>query len=83
MALNMEKDYSGTVPNATYIALITIMCLGFPFKLLPPVAKGVQSTDGRPVVLQRQPSLASVFEASKRIFSKTWVWALIHLIICA
>lgn len=83
LALNAEKNYRGGVTNATYIALMTLMCLGFPFALLLPTAAKVQRTDGRSVVLQKQPSLASEFRVLKSIFSKTWVWALIPLIIYA
>ncbi len=83
LALNVEKDYRGVVTNATYIALMTLMCLGFPFALLLPTANKVQRTDGRSVVLRKQPSLASEFKVLKSIFSKSWVWALIPLIIYA
>lgn len=83
LALNAEKDYRGGVTNATYITLMTIMCLGFPFALLLPTANKVQRTDGRSVVLQKQPSLAGEFKVLQSIFSKSWVWALIPLIIYA
>lgn len=83
LALNVEKDYRGGVTNATYITLMTLMCLGFPFALLLPPASKVDRTDGRTVVLQKQPSLASEFKVLKSIFSKLWVWALIPLIIYA
>lgn len=83
LALNSEKDYRGGVTNATYITLMTIMCLGFPFALLLPTAAKVQRTDGRSVVLQKQPSLAGEFKVLKSIFLKPWVWALIPLIIYA
>lgn len=83
LALNAKKDYRGGVTQSTYIALMTLMCLGFPFALLLPAAKKVQRKDGRSVVLQKQPSLASEFRVLKIIFSKTWVWALLPLIIYA
>jgi hypothetical protein len=83
LALNVEKDYRGGVTRSTYIALMTIMCLGFPFALLLPVASKVQRTDGRSVVIRKQPSLVTEFKVLKSIFSKTWVWALMPLIMYA
>ncbi|KAF8854896.1 hypothetical protein BDZ45DRAFT_596436, partial [Acephala macrosclerotiorum] len=55
-ALNAKKNYRGGVTQSTYIALMTLMCLGFPFALLLPTAKRVQRTDGRSVVQLKQPS---------------------------
>ncbi|RDL35178.1 Uncharacterized protein BP5553_07109 [Venustampulla echinocandica] len=83
LALNADKNFRGGVTNATYITLMTIMCLGFPFALLLPTANNVQRTDGRSVVLKKQPSFAGEFKVLKSIFSKSWVWALIPLIIYA
>ncbi|TVY51376.1 UNC93-like protein [Lachnellula cervina] len=83
LALNSKSNYRGGVNRATYIALMTIMCLGFPFALLLPTASKVERSDGRSVVLRKQPSLASEFKVLKSIFLKPWVWALIPLIIYA
>ncbi|KAK4543551.1 hypothetical protein LTR36_005446 [Oleoguttula mirabilis] len=81
LALNVEKDYRGTVTKSTYIALMSLMSIGFPFALLLPTADKIQRTDGRPVVIRKQPSLSSEFKVLKSIFSNAWVWALIPLII--
>lgn len=83
LALNAKKNYRGGVTHATYIALMTLMSLGFPFALRLPTARKVQRTDGRSVVLKQQPSLAAEFRVLKSIFSKTWALALLPLIIYA
>lgn len=83
MALNAKTSHRGGVTRATYITLMTIMCLGWPFALLLPKPSKVQRTDGRTIVIHKQPSLAAEFKVLKSIFSKTWVWALILLIIYA
>lgn len=61
MALNAEKAYRGSISEATYVALMTIMCLGFPFALNVSTADRVQRRDGRPVVLKKAPTLAKTF----------------------
>ncbi|TVY84104.1 UNC93-like protein [Lachnellula suecica] len=81
LALNVERNYRGSVSNATYITLMTLISLGFPFALLMPTAKRVERTDGRAVVLHKQASIAKEFRVLKGIFSQARIWALIPLII--
>ncbi|CAK7234054.1 hypothetical protein SCUCBS95973_008804 [Sporothrix curviconia] len=61
LALNAEKSYRGSISEATYVALMTIMCLGFPFALSVSPANHVQRRDGRPVVLTKAPTLKKTF----------------------
>jgi hypothetical protein len=83
LALNVERDYRGVVTQSTYIALMTIMSLGFPFALLLPKAKDIQRTDGRPVIIRKQPSFISEFKVLKSIFSRPAILALLPLILYA
>ncbi|KAN0102109.1 MFS general substrate transporter [Hyaloscypha variabilis] len=83
LALNVERDYRGVVTQSTYIALMTIMSLGFPFALLLPKAKDIQRTDGRSVIIRKQPSFISEFKVLKSIFSRPAVIALLPLILYA
>ncbi|ERS98320.1 hypothetical protein HMPREF1624_05104 [Sporothrix schenckii ATCC 58251] len=61
LALNAEKAYRGSISEATYVALMTIMCLGFPFALNVSPAHRVQRRDNLPVVLRKAPTLAMTF----------------------
>jgi len=83
LALNVERDYRGVVTQSTYIALMTIMSLGFPFALLLPKAKDIQRTDGRSVIIRKQPSFISEFKVLKSIFSRPAIIALLPLILYA
>jgi hypothetical protein len=83
LGLNAQRNYRGGVSRPTYIVIMTIMSLGFPFALMLPPAKNVQRTDGRKVVLQQQPSWAKEFNVLKEIFKKPVILALLPLIIYA
>jgi len=83
LALNVEADYRGGVTQSTYIALMTIMCLGFPFALLLPTANKIQRTDGRPVVIRKQPSFINEFKVLKSILLRPIVLALLPLMLYA
>ena len=83
LALNIEKDWRGSVSNATYIALMIVMSLGIPFALALPTASRVQRTDGREVVLAKQPSLAKEFRVMKRILKRPAILALLPLFLYA
>ncbi|KAF2805843.1 uncharacterized protein BDZ99DRAFT_510856 [Mytilinidion resinicola] len=79
LALNLEKSWRGSVSNATYIVLMTIMTLGFPFALLLPSASRVQRTDGRKVVLTKQPSILKEFSVLKKILKRPALLSLFPL----
>ncbi|KAF2492575.1 MFS general substrate transporter [Lophium mytilinum] len=79
LALNLEKSWRGSVNNATYIVLMTIMTIGFPFALLLPSASRVQRTDGRKVVLKKQPSIRKEFSVLKKILKRPALLSLFPL----
>ncbi|KAJ4287534.1 hypothetical protein N0V90_012237 [Kalmusia sp. IMI 367209] len=79
LALNIEKSWRGSVSTPTYIALMIIMGLGFPFAILLPTAKQVQRTDGRPVQLARQASLLQEFQVLKGMLKRPAILALLPL----
>lgn len=81
LGLNAKVDHRGSISQATYIVLITLIGMGFPFALLLPPAKKVQRTDGRAVAFHKQPSLAKEFKVLKGIYTQARVWALLPLII--
>lgn len=83
LALNVERAYRGSVSNATYIVLITIMCLGVPFALFMPPAAKVQRTDGRKVVIAKATSLAKEFRVLGVLVKNPTVIALIPLMLYA
>ena len=79
MALNIEKDWRGSISRPTYIVLMTVMSLGVPFALAAPTAAQIRRTDGRRVVLSRQPSLAKEFDVLKCMLKRPSFLALIPL----
>lgn len=83
LALNVERAYRGSISNATYIVLVTIMCLGFPFALAMPTAPKVQRTDGRKVHLTKAASLAKEFRVLGVLIKNPTVLALIPLMLYA
>lgn len=83
LALNVQKDYRGGVTRATYIALMTLMCCGWPFALLLPRAKDVQRTDGRSVVVHKQPSFKKEFKVLLNIIKQPRVFMLFPLMVYA
>lgn len=83
LALNVERAYRGSISNATYIVLVTIMCLGIPFALAMPTAPKVQRTDGRKVVLTKAPSLAKEFRVLGVLLKNPTVIALMPLMLYA
>ncbi|KAH8892193.1 MFS general substrate transporter [Thozetella sp. PMI_491] len=83
LALNVESNYRGSVTKETYIVLMTIMGLGFPFALaLPPIEK-VQRTDGRKVALTKSPSLAQEFALLGKLLRNPTVLAITPLMLYA
>ena len=83
LALNIEKDWRGSVSNATYIALMIVMSLGFPFAFAVPSADRVQRTDGRSVVLRKQASILNEFQVLKSLLKNSAVLALLPLYLYA
>lgn len=81
LALNINKSWRGSVSNATYIVLMIVMSSGIPFALALPKAAEVQRTDGKRVILNRQPSLAQEFAVLKRIITRPTVLCLIPVFI--
>ncbi|KAF2111136.1 major facilitator superfamily domain-containing protein [Lophiotrema nucula] len=79
LALNIEKSWRGSVSTPTYIALMIIMCLGFPFAALLPTAKRIQRTDGRPVQLAQQASFLKEFRVLKNMLKRPAILALMPL----
>jgi hypothetical protein len=81
LGLNAKANYVGSISQATYIVLITLIGMGFPFALLLPPAKKVQRNDGRAVAFQKQRSLATEFKVLKGILSQARILALLPVII--
>jgi hypothetical protein len=83
LALNVQRSYRGSISKATYIVLMTIMCLGMPFAILLPSTSKVQRTDGRKVVMKKAPSLLKEFHVLGRLLKNPTVLALIPLMLYA
>ncbi|KAK5125720.1 hypothetical protein LTR85_011994 [Meristemomyces frigidus] len=79
LALNIEKDWRGSINTATYVVLMVIMSLSWPFALALPTAGRIRRTDSRPVVLAQQASLIKEYGVLKRIFTRPAVLALLPL----
>lgn len=83
LVLNVTRNYRGSVSKATYIVLMTIMCLGGPFALALPAAHQVQRTDGRKVILGRSPTVASEFKVLWKLLKHPTVLATLPLMLYA
>ncbi|KAH6886905.1 major facilitator superfamily domain-containing protein, partial [Thelonectria olida] len=81
LALNVQRDWRGSISKSTYITFITVIGLGFPFALLLPTTSQIQRTDGRKVVLKKAPSLLGELQSLWRIVRTPTVLALVPLII--
>lgn len=81
LALNAKRDYRGSISRSTYIVLLTLMCLGFPFALALPAAHKVQRTDGRKVILRRDHGLRPVLNAFWAVIRNPTILALIPLLL--
>lgn len=80
LALNIHRDYRGSVSRTTYIVLITLMCLGLPFALALPSAKRIQRTDGRRVQF-KDYKLATLLRAFWAIVRSPTILALVPLLL--
>lgn len=83
LVLNVTRNYRGSVSRATYIVLMTIMCLGGPFALALPAAHQVQRTDGRKVILGRSPNITSEFAIFWKLLKHPTVLATLPLMLYA
>jgi hypothetical protein len=81
LALNVKNGNRGAISNPTYIALMTIMSLGFPFALLLPNPEKVQRTDGEVVKLVRQRNFIDEFRIFKGILKKPALLAMLPLML--
>ncbi|KAB5529014.1 major facilitator superfamily domain-containing protein [Coniochaeta sp. 2T2.1] len=83
LALNVRRSYRGSISKATYIVLMTIMCLGTPFALLLPTTSKVQRNDGRKVVIKKAPSIWKEFRILGKLLKNPTVIALGPLMLYA
>ncbi len=83
LALNVNRNYRGSISNSTYIVLMTIMCLGVPFALALPPTHRVQRTDGRKVILKNNLSLSRELQILWRITKQPAILAMVPLMIYA
>ena len=79
LALNIDRSYRGSVSTPTYIALLIIMGLGFPFAAVLPTASQVQRTDGRQVKLAQQASILQELQVLKKMLKRPAILALLPL----
>lgn len=79
LGLNAQRAYRGSVSQATYIVMMTLMCLAWPFTLVLPSAQRVQRTDGRKVILRRDLTFRQSFQIMWVILKKPKVLALVPL----
>ncbi|KAJ4313544.1 hypothetical protein N0V84_009362 [Fusarium piperis] len=82
-ALNIRRAYRGSISNATYVVLIVIMCLGFPFALLLPKASRVERADGRKVIIRKSPSFLNEFHLLAKLIRIPTVLAIVPLMLYA
>lgn len=83
LALNLGRNYRGSVSSESYIALMTIMCLGLPFALAVSRPSKVQRSDGRKVKLVKAPSLAKEYSGLLNLIKTPTVLALLPVTIYA
>ncbi len=83
LALNVNRNYRGSISNSTYIVLMTIMCLGVPFALALPSAHRVQRADGRKVMLKSNLSIARELQILWKLVKQPTILAMLPLMIYA
>jgi len=83
LALNFEGYYRGSVTQSTYIALMTLMFLRFPFAMFLPKASSIKRYDGRSAVVCKQPSLMAEYGVLKKLLFTPTIIALLPLILYA
>ncbi|CAG9942430.1 unnamed protein product [Clonostachys rosea f. rosea IK726] len=83
LALNVTRNYRGSISNATYIVMIVIMCIGLPFSLFLPAADRVQRSDGRRVILKKSKSILSEFKILWALLKQPKVLAMMPMMLYA
>ncbi|KAK3897976.1 hypothetical protein C8A05DRAFT_47580 [Staphylotrichum tortipilum] len=83
LALNVNRNYRGSISNSTYVVLMTNICLGVPFALALPPTHRVQRTDGRKVILKNNLSLSRELQILWRITKQPAIVAIVPLMIYA
>lgn len=83
LALNVTRNYRGSISKPTYVVLIALMSAGLPFALAVPPARRVQRTDGRPVDLARTSTLAGELRILWRLAKTPSVLAMLPLMLYA